>query len=145
MYGVDTKTGERRTINLDAAATNVLALNRIAIGFPIASVPVIPWPNHAGYGTGEGLELNETAIEAGDDPTHWYVAEEPVDVLHASEIWSSSSMLKPKLSRLDWYLKDVHRMVRACREHEGTYIPPTWLKAEEAQLLAKQLNLPIKR
>jgi hypothetical protein len=27
---------------------NFLFLNRIAIGFPIDNVPVVPWPEHAG-------------------------------------------------------------------------------------------------
>ncbi len=131
-----------KDLDLDPKMAHVAALNRIAIGFPIANIPVIPWTDHPGYTTAEGQELNETAIEAGDDPTRWYVSPEPVDVLQSTEIWSSSSILIPKLKRLDWYLKDVHNMVRKCRE-VGAYIPPTWLTKEEATSLSKRLNLPV--
>jgi hypothetical protein len=142
IYGIDKLTGERKAIETDAMTANALALNRVAIGFPIDNVPVVPWPEHAGYSTGEGRELNETAIEMGDNPKHWYVAEEPVKVLQASEIWSSPSMLIPRLIRQDWYLRDVHRMVRLCRE-KRVYIPPTWLKPEDARALARKLNVPL--
>ena len=143
MYGHDKITGERKIINLDRDISNVLALNRIALGFPVTTHGLMPWMAHPGYSTGEGRELNETAIEAGDNPEDWYVAENPIDILLATEVWSSASMLKPKLKRQDGYLKDVHRMVKMCRETKGIYIPPTWLTPTEARELAKTLNLPI--
>src|SRR5258708_19147268 len=139
---IDKETGEVKDLDLDPKMAHVAALNRIAIGFPIANIPVIPWTDHPGYTTAEGQELNETAIEAGDDPTRWYVSPEPVDVLQSTEIWSSSSILIPKLKRLDWYLKDVHNMVRKCRE-VGAYIPPPCLTKEQATSLSKRLNLPV--
>jgi hypothetical protein len=143
VFGVDKSSGEKIEIRLDADVKNALALNRIAIGFPISNIPVIPWPKHKGYATSEGRELNATAIEAGDNPEDWYVADGPVEVLQSTEVWSSPSMLKPKLKRLDWYLKDVHRLVRTCRERQDAYIPPTWLRPEEAKALAKSLGLPV--
>lgn len=51
-------------------------------------------------------------------------------------------MLKPKLQRMDWYLKDVHNMVRNCRARKDVYIPPTWLTSEETQQVATMLNVP---
>jgi hypothetical protein len=122
---------------------NVIALNRIAIGFPIANIPVVRWSEHPGYTTAEGRELDDAALEAGDNPLHWYVSPEPVDMLQSTEIWSSPSMLKPKLKRLDWCLPDVHNMVRMCRQQPRRCIPPTWLTTEEATLLAKRANVPV--
>jgi hypothetical protein len=143
MRYIDKYTGEIKDLDLDPTMANAVALNRIALGFPIANIPVIPWSDHPGYTTAEGQELNESAIEAGDNPLHWYVSSEPVDVLQSSEIWSSSSMLRPRLKRWDWYLKDVHNMVQMCRRG-GVYIPPTWLTTEEATLLSKRMNLPVR-
>jgi hypothetical protein len=143
MRLVDNDTGEIRDLDLDPMIANSIALNRVAIGFPVASIPVMPWSNHPGYTTAEGKELNESAIEAGDDPLHWYVSSEPVDVLKSTEIWCSLSMLKPKLARQDWYLRDVHNMVRMCRGRPSVYIPPTWLKPDEAKLIATIADVPV--
>lgn len=126
----------------DVSLSNALALNRMALGFPAAAIGAAPWQDHPGYSTAEGAELNETAIEAGDDPKDWYVTEAPVDVLKSTEIWSSKTIQNPKLSRLDWYLKDVHHMVKSCRE-QRVYIAPTWLNTDQAKILAQTLGQTI--
>jgi len=144
VYGIDKITGERTLMFEDGReVSNVVALNRVAIGFPIQSTTAVPWPTYRGYNTPEGRELNESAREAGDDPDDWYVSETPVDVLLSTEIWSSPSILNPKLKRVDRYLPDVHRMVRLCREQAGVYIPPTWLTDDEARKLAERANIPV--
>lgn len=139
---VDKTTGATRTINVDADVGNAMALNRLALRFRVSDIPVMPWADHPGYSTSEGIELNETAIEAGDDPRHWYVSEQPVDVLKAIEVWSARSIKNPWLQREDWYLKDVHNMVRNCRIRKDVLIPPTWLSAEDAKLYAAMMGLP---
>jgi hypothetical protein len=139
----DKDTGERREFSRAQDLSNAMALNRVALGFPLADIPVVPWPEHPGYGTGEGRELNETAREAGDDPDDWYVSEVPVDLMKVSEFWHSPSMLRPKLRRVERYVPDIHRMVKMCRETQGAYIPPSWLKPEDATKLARSLGLPI--
>jgi hypothetical protein len=139
---IDKTTGLAKTIDLDKDLGNALALHRVAIGFPAADISVIPWPEHAGYNTDEGRELNETAIAAGDDPRDWYVSEQPVDVLKSTEVWTSASMLKPRLQRRDAYLKDMHNMVRMCRAQK-VYIPPSWLTPEQARLLASKSPVPV--
>lgn len=139
---VDPKTGrpifeERNNIELG----NALALNRMALGFPVADIGAVPWRDHPGYVTPEGRELNETAVDAGDDPNDWYVAEAPVDVLKSTEVWTSKTIQNPKLSRLDWYLKDIHHMVRSCRKTPA-YIPPAWLNTQQAKAFVGGLGLP---
>jgi hypothetical protein len=62
------------------AAADALALDRLALGFNIKDIPVMPWPDYHGYHTSEGRELNATEREYGDNPNHWYVAEQPVDL-----------------------------------------------------------------
>lgn len=109
---------------------NAITLNRVALGFRIAEVPIVPWPEYYGYATGEGQELNESAREAADNPDDWYVAEEPVDVLKISEFWIWPSMLKPKLKRFDQHIEHIRNMVTACRTQKGVYIPPSWLQPE---------------
>lgn len=136
-------TGEIATMDLDAEIANAMALNRVALGFRIADVPVVPWSEYHGYKTEEGQELNASAREAGDDPDDWYFSEEPVDVMKVSEFWGSRSMLKPKLRRFDAYIQDIRRMVSMCREQKGAYIPPSWLKPEQAVKLAEDLNLRV--
>ena len=136
-------SGERSEIDVSVEMANGIALNRIALGFPIGDIPVTRWPDHAGYHTAEGAELNDTARHAGDDPNDWYVSEEPIDVLRATEVWTSTSIMKPKLVRNSTYLKEVHRMVRLCRDRPGVYIPPTWLTPEQAQQLTNRMGLPV--
>jgi hypothetical protein len=143
LYGVDKNTGERKEITLAVEQANAMAMNRVALGFRLADIPVVPWPDHYGYKTGEGQELNESAREAGDDPDDWYVSEGPVDVLKVSEFWTSRSIIKPKLRRFDPYIRDIHRMVELCRTSKGAYIPPSWLMQEQAEALARGLNVPV--
>ncbi|UPJ78573.1 hypothetical protein IVB16_27380 [Bradyrhizobium sp. 183] len=122
--------------------SDALALNRVAIGFRLFENPTIQrWRDHRGYTTSEGRELNETARDLGDDPGRWYVSEQPVDLLKSVQFWSSKSVINPHLERFDSYLKDMHNMVRLCKTRQA-YIPPTWLSAEEAQLLSMRMGLP---
>ncbi|MCO6415130.1 hypothetical protein JYK14_02925 [Siccirubricoccus sp. KC 17139] len=139
----DKITGQLREVTRDPRLVNAIALNRVALGFPIASIPVIPWRNHPGYGTGEGRELNTTARDAGDNPDDWYVSETPVDILAASEIWTSSSIMSPKLKRLPEYLLHVRLMVQKCRDKPGTFIPPTWMKVEQQLELARRAGVQV--
>jgi hypothetical protein len=139
----DKSTGITREVARDPRLANAIALNRIALGFPVAAIPVVPWRDHLGYATDEGRELNETAREAGDNPEDWYVSEVPVDILAATEIWTSSSIMRPKLKRLDAYLPHVRQMVEMCRSTPGTFIPPTWLKVEQQRELARQMGVNV--
>lgn len=139
IFFIDKKTGERRSRAEGRDLSNAIALNRLALGFPVVTIPVIPWPEHYGYRTSEGRELNETAIEAGDDPEDWYVSEKPVDVLKSTEVWISKSIMSPRLKRHDAYLKQVHRMVQAGRQQK-IYIPPSWLPVDQAREVATELS-----
>ena len=124
---VDNKTGE--IDNQHAAGhdiANGLALNRVALGFKIAEISSIPWPEHYGYRTDEGKELNESAREVGDNPDDWHVSEKPVDVLKINEFWASKAVFNPKLKRFDSYIQDIHKMVALAKER-GAYIPPSWM------------------
>lgn len=122
---------------------DALALNRIAIGFRTSENPdIIPWPSHPGFTTPEGEELNQSARELGDDPTKWLVSEKPIDLLKSMQFWSSPSVANPRLQRRDEYLKDMHNMVNMCRTRQGIYIPPTWLKEDQAKALARSLGVP---
>lgn len=123
--------------------SNALALNRIAIGFPLEGSGIIPWPDHDGYDTEEGWELNESARDIGDDPERWYVSDAPVDVMSATEIWVSLSKLRPKLQRMPKYLEEVKGMVEKCRDGSGAYIPPSWPTQEQAADLARSMGLKI--
>jgi hypothetical protein len=124
---------------------NGMALRRMALGFPLASSPIIRWRDHAGYSTPEGQELNRTAREAGDDPGLWYASEQPVDVLTATEVWGASSIFKPKLERSSTYLAQVHRMVQLCREAKGMHIPPSWVDDQAVQqMIAASKEVPDK-
>jgi hypothetical protein len=140
LFFIDSATGKRHEESVGKEMSDILSLNRLAIGFPVLN-KMMPWPDHPGYETAEGRDLNDSAREAGDDPRHWYVSEDAIDVLQSVEIWSSRSILDPKLERLDWYLKDVHNMVRNCRRQRA-YIMPTWLTADEAKALARKVGLP---
>ena len=120
---------------------NCLAWNRIALGFPITA-QFVPWPKYCGYNTPEGRDLNQSARDYGDNPDDWYVSETPVDVMGATEVWGSRSVMKPKLERSQTYLKDVHRMVALCRNNPGAYIPPSWLTEDQARSLFAGRNVP---
>lgn len=139
---IDKNTGEAKEITLAVEQANAMAMNRVALGFLISEIPVVPWPKHFGYATGEGRELNDTARQAGDDPDDWYVSDVPVDVLKISEFWVSGSVLNPKLKRVDEYINDIHRMVELSRSTPGVYIPPSWMKPEDARAMARQLGVP---
>jgi hypothetical protein len=139
-------TGERipiPTYDHDEGVANMIALNRVALGFHAADIAVLPWSEHRGYNTSEGRELNESAREAGDDPDDWYVANEPVDVLKISEFWFSKTKAQPKLQRLDKQIADIRRMVSLCRTRRDVYIPPSWLTPEQGAALAKSMNVPV--
>lgn len=143
LYLEDKVTGELRRMEADSAIAHGMSLNRIALGFPLADIALTPWPDYRGYSTPEGRELNETAREAGDNPSDWYVSETPIDVMKVSEFWSSRSVFKPKMERSDQYIADIKRMVTMCRDKKGVYIPPTWLRPEQAVELGRRLGLNV--
>jgi hypothetical protein len=113
--------------------------NRVALGFPIADIPVTRWRDYHGHDTPEGRSVNESAIEAGDDPADWYVSEQDIDVLKATEVWTSRSIMTPKLELSPQYLAQVHRMVALCRAIPNTYIPPTWLDPDDAKRMMRKI------
>jgi hypothetical protein len=141
---IDQETDEKETIGIGRAMANAIALNRVALGFRVADIPVVPWPDYYGYTTAEGQELNASARAAGDDPDEWYISETPVDVLRISEFWFSKSVQEPKLTRYDRYIEDIHRMVTFCRENKRARIPPSWLEPEQVEALARRRGLKIK-
>jgi hypothetical protein len=145
IFLTDKQTGEIRYEEEETGRqlSDVLALNRVAIGFRFSeSSSIVPWRDHPGYVTSEGAGLNETAREVGDDPDKWYVSEQPIDLLKSVQFWSSGSVINPRLERRDAYLKDMHNMVRGCRANKGIYIPPTWVKPEDAQALSRAMGVP---
>ena len=81
---------------------------------------------------------------AGDNPDDWYISQTPVDVLQASEVWVSRSIIKPKIERFDEYLRDIRRMVTLCRERKA-YIPPSWLTPEQGEALPRKAGLSVQR
>jgi hypothetical protein len=137
----DNTTGEITQVRLEEQEAHGFALNRVALGFHIADIPVVHWPKHPGYITIEGQELNETARDAGDNPEDWWVSEDPVDLLNLCEFWNAMNIFNLKMTRRDAYVEDIKRMVTLCRTKEGVYIPPTWLKPEQARRLAQRMNL----
>ncbi|HEX8625866.1 MAG TPA: hypothetical protein VF782_12445 [Allosphingosinicella sp.] len=140
----DKETGvERGRSEAGADLSNAIALNRLALGFRIADVSVVPWPEYPGYSTAEGQELNESAREVGDDPDQWFVSEEPIDLLAMAEIRVSRSIARPKLERSDRYLGEVKALIQRCRDTPGAFVPPSWLKPGEARLLATRLGVPV--
>lgn len=143
LYSIDKVTGKRKEIESDPGSSNAMAMNRVVLGFPIAEIPVVPWTEYKGYDTAEGRELNVSALEAGDDPTDWYVSETPIDVMKVAEFWYSRSVMKPKLKRTDSYISDIRRMVTLCRETKGAFIPPSWLNPDDARLLARELGIGV--
>ena len=86
-------TGE---VPITREIANGIALHRIALGFPAAMIPVTPWPQHYGYRTSEGAALNETARDYGDDPDHWFVAEQRVSLDHLCEMRLARSKQEPQ-------------------------------------------------
>lgn len=122
---------------------SALSLDRLAIGFRPSDIGAVRWQDHPGYSTGEGRELNDRAREFGDDPTHWYVVEKPVDLLLAMRILKGRKRGDPVMERFDSYLPDMKRMVTMCRETKGVYIPPTWLSEEQARKLAAVMGVPV--
>ncbi|MDO8360974.1 MAG: hypothetical protein Q7T08_13195 [Devosia sp.] len=135
-------TGEMTVTRLTTKESALLSLNRIALEFPIAEISVVRWVDHPGYSTKEGADLNRWACEMGDDPSDWYVSEQPVDVMLACAVWGARSMLKPELKRWDHYLPDVRRMVLACRANPAIFIPPSWLKEDEAKAMSMSMGVP---
>lgn len=117
---------------------NGMALNRVALGFPIEGSTITRWKDHPGYSTAEGKDLNDTAREQGDDPNRWYVSEVPVDVLAATEIWTSRNLFRPKLEKHPAYLQEVRKMVEQCRQQPGVYIPPTWINNPTVHEMMRQ-------
>jgi hypothetical protein len=142
LVAVDRQTGERFEHDIGAEVSHGLALNRVALGFPLVR-PLTKWSDHSGYATAEGRELNASALALGDDPDDWYVSEQPVDVLTLSEVWISKNMLKPKLERVDSQLAEIHKMVTICRTRKGVVIPPSWMTPAEGERLAKQWGIPV--
>ncbi|OSI60343.1 hypothetical protein BSZ21_38960 [Bradyrhizobium canariense] len=140
----DKTTGEvRYEDQVIGNLSDAIALNRVALGFRLSDCPVIvKWSEHPGYGTAEGRELNESALDCGDDPNKWYVSEQAIDLLKVVEFWSSRKIVNPKMQREDWYVKDLHNMVHHCRERKDLYIPPTWLKSHEAKAMAAAMGVP---
>lgn len=127
--------------NIDRRAlANGIALNRVAIGFPVSAGPIVPWKEYYGYSTPEGEELNASAREVGDDPDRWYVSEQPVDMMAACEVYISRSKTRPKLESLPSYLTEIKALVQKCRDTEGVYIPPAWLSPDQAKHLAARIG-----
>lgn len=141
---VTDKDGNSHEEDLDRATGDAFTWKRVALGFRVADIAVVPWPDYYGYNTGEGRDLNETAREAGDDPADWYVAEGPIDLMAMTEIRLASSVMNPKLERSDQYLVHVKRMVQTCRTTPGTYIPPSWLPMDQQRRLAAKVGIPVR-
>jgi hypothetical protein len=122
---------------------------RVALGFPTVDIPVTRWGDYRGHDTPEGRSLNESAIEAGDDPDDWYVSEQEIDVMKVAEFWSSRSVSKPRLERVGGdYVSRIRRMVTGCREArakgQGVYIPPAWMdltSPEKQRALSQALKV----
>lgn len=140
---VSDDTGETTHFEGNEDIANAIALHRVALGFPIGAIAVVPWPDYIGYHTDEGRRLNDAAQDVGDDPNDWYVSEQPVDVLSATEIYRSSSITEPKLRRDQLYLREVHDTVRFCRENPNFFLPPTWMPAKLNTDLSKTLGVPV--
>lgn len=144
LFIIDRETGDKNAIDVGPEVAHAIALNRVALGFPIAELPVLPWPDYYGYKTSEGLELNKSAREAGDNPDDWYISETPIDVMKVSEFWSSIKKMAPKLVRRDSYIESIRKMVTLCRDEKGVYIPPTWLNPSHAQEWARRMGVNTK-
>jgi hypothetical protein len=144
FVATDERTGEMRVIDLGADAVNAIALNRVALGFPIDRIQVVRWPEYYGSQTDEGRELTNSAREMGDNTDEWYISETPIDVMELTEFWYAKSIMKPKLLRSPVQVKNIHEMVMLCRTNKGAFIPPTWMKPELARRVAAEMGLPVK-
>lgn len=133
--------GTKQEFDLEGNYSNAITLNRIALGFKLEDVSLVHWPEHPGYHTSEGQELNESAREFGDDPADWYVSETPVDLMILHEAWGSRRRFNVKLERLSGYVDDIKKMVMQCRGPQKAFIPPAWLTEREAIALGQKLGL----
>lgn len=134
------ETGEVTEVRLSEREARALSLHRVALGFRASEIGVIPWPEYHGFKTAEGKELNETAIECGDDPTTWYISEQPVDLAFLTEIRLARSRDDLKMLRNDKYLRDIQNLLARLKVKKA-YIPPTWMSLEQATALAWRLGL----
>lgn len=135
--------GQSEAIDLEEAEINAISLDRIAVGFDVDEIGAIRWTDHRGFATAEGGELNTSAVEAGDDPSDWWVTESPVDLMLVKAALASKSRSKPRMERADWYIKDIKRMVAMCRERTGVFIPPSWMSPEDARALAARWGVQV--
>jgi hypothetical protein len=141
---VRTDTSEEMgSLEINEGISNAIALNRVALGFRPGDIGAIRWPDHHGYCTGEGRELNQTAREAGDDPDRWWVSETPVDLTCMVELRVARSISEPRLERQDGYLGKIKEIIQRCRDNSGAYVPPTWLTPHQARALAARLGVPV--
>lgn len=144
VFGIQPETGKRIDLVTGAGAMNMIALNRVAIGFAVASIPVVPWTQHPGYQTPEGATLNDSARDFGDNPDDWYVSEEPIDLMLATEIWTAASIVRPKMERQPGYLGHMKAMVERCRSEQGVFIPPSWLPIDKAKAVASRMGVEVR-
>jgi hypothetical protein len=137
----DDRGNVKARVSVDEAVSRGLSMTPVSLGFRAADIPVRPWPEHPGYRTAEGGELNETAADYGDDPKEWFVAEEPIDVMKIIEFRSevSNGRLR-RMVRQDWYLPDIKRMVTLCRTTPGVHIPPSWVGEHNIEAYLKFLR-----
>ncbi len=137
-------TGEEVAgLDVNEGLSNAISLNRVSLGFEPNDIGAVRWPDHPGYGTAEGQQLNETAREVGDDPDRWWVSEAPLDLMRMKELRVSRSISRPKLERNDAYLCKIKQLIQSCRDNPGAYVPPTWLTPEQARALAVRLGVPV--
>ena len=131
-------------MSIDAPVANAISLRRMALGFRLTDIPVVPWRNYYGYNTPEGRQLNDTARASGDNPDVWYVSELRVSLDQMIEIRVARSIQNLKMERRDDYLEKLRPMLELIKR-EKVYVPPTWLSREDASLLADRLGLPLAR
>ncbi len=138
----DNDPAKCQTTLLPPEVTDAIAMRRMAIGFNPNEIGATPWTEHPGYSSGEGRQLNESAIEAGDAPEDWYVVEADIDLLKCRALRIAQSTFNLKMVREDRGVAEIHRMVRLCRENPGRRIAPTWLN-EESIRRAQEAGTPI--
>jgi hypothetical protein len=124
-------SGETVEVPISNEMANGIAMHRLALGFPVADIPVTAWPDHYGYNTPEGRELNETARDAGDEPDRWYISEGRVSLDHMSEIRIARSIQNLKMERNDGYLRDIKRVAGENESREG--VRPALLDASQGR------------
>lgn len=140
----DEKTGElRHRYEVNRIESNMIALQRVALGFPVHLPQIVRWVDYYGFATNEGREINETAQEAGDNPSDWYISETQLDMLEVCEFWYAPKISDIRLQKMDKYIDDIRKMVAHCRTNKGTFIPPSWLTTQQAEELARKLQLPV--